>query len=416
MLLFFASLALGIRPVILIPGTYASLLKLNGTNLDSEWYCPRRIDDQIIWIDEAFFLPPFYNCLLDWATVYYDKENDRQASYPGASIYTWDFGELYGITYLDRMGHYSFLPYYSHLIHLFEDRGWKEHQSLFGAPFDWRFGMANLDHAKFWDQLKELVEKAWRLNNERVVLLGHSLGGYVLHMFLNEKCDEDWLAKYVERGILVAPSFSGAGKALRYAWTNQIQESIITISGDKVKQALQSMGAVHIHFPNYDLFGNATVVVGPDGKNYTASAVPDLLVKYGKVQGDNVNLVNLNRPYLEYAPRGPKVPEYVMFNSAIETEIGLKVLDNWENGTIEKMLGSGDSTLSGTPIYEWCKRHESNKNLVCYDVNSTDPITSHFGMIKNEGTMEILYQAVVNDTLTAPPLTKPRQSVRFEKM
>lgn len=176
------------------------------------------------------------------------------------------------------------------------------------------------------------------------------------------------------------------------------------------------MGAVHIHFPNFDLFGNATVVVGPDGNNYTASAVPDLLVKYKKIEGDNVDLMNLNRPYLDHAPRGPKISEYVMFNSGIETEIGLKVLDNWENGTIEKMIGSGDSTLSGTPIYEWCRRNSANKNLLCYDVNSSDPITSHFGMIKHEGTMELIYQAVVNDTLSAPPLIRPKEKVRFEKM
>ena len=107
---FLACTAFSLKPVVLIPGTYASVLQMTGSNMGLQWYCPKKVENSIIWLEEKYFVPPVVNCLLQWVTVHYDAKTDSQVPLPGANIDVYDFGGLGGVSYVDKfIGNISFV-------------------------------------------------------------------------------------------------------------------------------------------------------------------------------------------------------------------------------------------------------------------------------------------------------------------
>jgi hypothetical protein len=94
------------KPVILVPGTYASQLKITCQDCGAKWYCPKNLNDQVFWLDEKFIFPPAYNCLLHWVKQKYNEKDKCAGNIDGADIDVVDFGGLSGVTNVD-----SFLKY-----------------------------------------------------------------------------------------------------------------------------------------------------------------------------------------------------------------------------------------------------------------------------------------------------------------
>lgn len=388
--LFLASCLAKVRPVILIPGTYASVLRGTGHDLGLQWYCPQNLDDEFVWVHERFFIPPVLNCMLQWIRVYYNQTTNQAQSYPGIDFQVHDFGGIDGITHLDKfVGNISLIPYYSKLVTCFQEKGYVTGETLFGAPYDWRFGMAG-QHT-LYPKLKDLVETAYAKNEgEKVCLIGHSLGGFIAHEFLTKQTTQEWRDKYIAKAVYVAPSFGGAGEAVKFAWLREFQYSILHLSGEYIGNMIESAGAVHIHFPNFMLFDEEPVIYGPDDSVYYAKDLPQLFYDHGKIAGDNINLFKLNQPYLSKIPEPPNVRTYIMYNSGIPTENGYRIKDKWD-GELEPVVGRGDTTLNYIPIRRWCDMNNNNPFLECNDINNSDTSTSHFGMIKHVKTIDVIF-------------------------
>lgn len=383
-----------LKPVVLLPGTFASLLEITGKGLDLHWYCPKTANHQVFWIDELYFIPPILNCVIEWMRLYYDETTDTITSLKGADIDVVDFGGVGGIAYLDRIKeNVSFIPYYSYMIDYFLDQGYIERKNLFGAPFDWRFGIAGLNQQKFWDKLKNLIETAYELNEkQKVTLVGHSFGGFATQYFISTAAEKRWLDKYVEKGIAICPSFGGAGEALEYAWVRGFVK-FITIKTETLADTLETMGAVHIHFPNYELFGNTTVFIDPDGKEYQARDVVKLLTEHKRINGPNIKILEKNIPFFEKAPDCPKIPFEIIFNSAQPTRNGIK-LRTWDSDTVDEIIGRGDGTVMAEGIEKYCDMYKKSGLVKCHDINNTWNSGGHFNMIQDTETIELVYNKV----------------------
>ena len=81
-----------LQPVIFVPGTYASVLQMTGNNLGHQWYCPKSLNNQPLWINEFYFIPPIFNCVAQWLKIYYDPKTDEQVSHPNSKVDIIDFG------------------------------------------------------------------------------------------------------------------------------------------------------------------------------------------------------------------------------------------------------------------------------------------------------------------------------------
>lgn len=371
------SFSASLKPVILIPGTYASVLQMTGHDLGHQWYCPKTLNNTIIWIDEFYFIPPILNCVIQWAKVYYDSKNNEQVSHPNSTIDILDFGKLTGVTSIDKfIGNYSFIPYYTAMIDYFEKLGYQEGIDLFGAPIDWRLGLAASEKV-FHPRLIKLVEEIYAKTQQKVVLIGHSFGGYTVQNFLSNGASQEWIDKYIEKGIALAPSFGGAIESMLIAWTREIQK-IITIKNEFLTEALETMGAVHIHFYNWELFPNQTVVYTPDGTEIKTEKFSQFLIDHQKINGDSIPLLKLNEKFTSKFPNQTKAPLYIIYNSGRQTATAFKLKD-WDSDDIEKVYGEGDGTINAEGIRKYCNKYASNTH--CYDFKDDGPFGNHLMML-----------------------------------
>lgn len=387
---------LSLKPVVLIPGTYASVLQMTGSDMGLQWYCPKKMENKIIWLEEKYFIPPVVNCLLQWITVHYDAKTDSQVSLPGGNIDTYDFGGLNGVSYVDKfINNISFIPYYSKLIKLLKNKGYVEKETLYGAPVDWRFGLAN-NKKVFYPRLKKLCEDIKTKTGSKSVLIGHSFGGYCVQDFLANGVTKEWCDNYIDRGIMLAPSFSGSSETLGIAWDRDYSFHNINIDLKYLRAAIEGMGAVHIHFPNWEIYGDTTLIYGPNGEEFHARDIPQLLVDHGRITGDNVNLLNLNKPFFSKFPNITNAPSSIIYNSGRKTINGIKLTDWDSKNTYESLYGEGDGTLMSDGINKYCQKYKNTGLIDCHDLKVTSKSGSHFSMLLDAETLDLIYQKIGN--------------------
>jgi len=157
-------------------------------------------------------------------------------------------------------------PEFAALISYFESSYSNTANALQAAPYDWRL-VPDKTYLTAWCQgLQAQIENLYKANvNQKVNLIGHSLGNYQLLYFLNIFSTAAWKSTYVASYIGVSPPYGGAPQALE-----------AEISGVKIgDQSLPnwffgSFPSVPWLFPNPVAFPSTVVTV--DSRQYTASA------------------------------------------------------------------------------------------------------------------------------------------------
>jgi lecithin-cholesterol acyltransferase len=284
-------LSLSNKPVILLPGLGASLLQMTFTGVKLEWYCPTHLDHKVVLWNEEYLIPPILGCVFEWATLAYDPVTNAQKNLYDIEVDTVDWGGLGGIDHTDQtFFNISLIPYFTRIIKKLKDRGHIERFDLFGAPQDYRLGIVGMNAT--FDKLITLVEQAFANTGQKVVLVGHSFGGMCTQYFTDTYAPKDWVKKYIDSTVLIAPSFFGAGMTIPIAYRHVIPQ--FPISYPHFGELLEGFGGIHTHFPNFDLYKDDIFVIGPDDSQYTIDQVPGILFQTGKISGQNQNFIQLN--------------------------------------------------------------------------------------------------------------------------
>lgn len=83
---------------------------------------------------------------------------------------------------------------------------------VFAFPYDFRF----IQHQEYYEQLfaayKKFIEKEY--NNEKFILVAHSMGGILLQHFLHFYADKRWVSKYIAKVYYINTPFGGCPMAL----------------------------------------------------------------------------------------------------------------------------------------------------------------------------------------------------------
>ncbi|OHT04666.1 lcat-prov protein [Tritrichomonas foetus] len=194
------------NPIVLLPPLYGTHLFATYNKTDIPWYCPKTMNDELLWVSSKFIVPPFYNCLVLLTQGTFDNETNQIKNLPGIDIKVHDFEGEESVSYIIN-GTFKFIDNYYSLLKYYKQRNYTVGENLFIAPYDWR--MAPLFIDDFWPKFQAIIEKAFIQNNEKVTLLGFSMGTFMIHYFLTEKASKDWISKYVEKVVLLAPSWGG---------------------------------------------------------------------------------------------------------------------------------------------------------------------------------------------------------------
>ncbi|OHT03349.1 Lecithin:cholesterol acyltransferase family protein [Tritrichomonas foetus] len=392
MFLLLPLIAKSLRPLIIMPGLYGSNLYATYTDFAKHWYCPKTFEDEIAWVDAKFVVPPLYNCLFEMLACRYDEETQSITSQTNIDIHVHDFGGVDGISKVAELYSWKLIESFGNLVDFLKDRGYEVKKNLFGAPYDWRFGVAGLNKTSFFLEYQQLVEQAYEINGkQKVVLLGYSLGTFVLSHFLGRLMTPEWKEKYIERIILLAPALAGSGDTLPVAWNKEFP-LIPLITNDIIKQSLEHIPVIHGLFPNHVVYAGDEVIRTPEGQSITPEMLPDFLVQHGKYSGDSEKMLRISEELSKLAPADPGVDMKIIYNSALPTSFALNFIDGFDQEPeVETVSGDGTVPSKGP---EWIADNWNlNGQYILEELNlmRNDDDFDHMGIGNNAYVNQLIF-------------------------
>ncbi|KAH0790408.1 Lecithin:cholesterol acyltransferase family protein [Histomonas meleagridis] len=333
----------------------------------TRWYCPKPKDERF-WIRFKYLIPPFISCFLDWVGVDYDEESDEIKSRENVSIYTDDFGGMEGLRGTGpKIFGRSVPSYFQKYIKNLEKIGYTADKNIVGAPYDWRFGTAQPD--AYFDKVKKLIEKVYEENeNQKVIIISHSLGTQIAHRFLTEKTDPTWRSKYIDSCTLIAPSFSGASFTFTAFW--RLNSKYLSFSKlRRIREFIGSLGSLHVHIPHSLGYVNTTLFVDKNGTNYNGSSLIEILIANGRLSEKERKIGERNFKFIRQWPKALDVNTNILYNSGFKTTLGLNT-SKWKDfGKGIDVPGDG---IVGSAVIDWmCNNWDlGNKTFNCLDYHS----------------------------------------------
>ncbi|KAK8860368.1 hypothetical protein M9Y10_012032 [Tritrichomonas musculus] len=388
MILILINLISSLKPVILLPPLYGTNLHVSYTNANLPWYCPKTMNDNLLWIDPKLLVPPRYNCVLQLLQSFYNNKTGKVENRPGVDISVHDFGGEQSVQYVDGgiLG-FQFFDTYASMLQYFKSHGYEIGRNLFTAPYDWRNAPVAIDD--FWPKLKNLVEKAHQINGEKVTIMGYSCGGYSLHRFLTAKVTEDWKHEHIEKIVFTVPSFGGTMDAIDILLNHH--SSVMPIHNENIAKLSEGLPFVHSHLLNEEVYGNLPLVRGPEGEIYTARDLPNLLISHNAIRKSFHDIMKVGVELTKKAPKDVNMPTAIIYNSGYPTRFTINFKNGWDQIPIVE-TSRGDGTVPSHAA-EWACQHWEHKKYpkVCIDFDNHEERFRHQPLSRNPFVHELLF-------------------------
>ncbi|EAY07279.1 Lecithin:cholesterol acyltransferase family protein [Trichomonas vaginalis G3] len=333
--------------------------------------------DELIWVDATMFISKRKDCLCKLLTPRLDSDG-KIRNYKNISIYVKDFGGDESVRYAAnaKIFNYSFVESMAGIIDILKGQGYTLKKDLFVAPYDWRISPAFSED--FHQDLKILIENASKINNQKVTLFGFSLGGFNSQQFLSKRVNQAWKDQFIEQLILLAPSFVGTTSNLLYFWTRS-SPLVPFYHAPELKELVEGWPCIHSHNPNLIVFGNRTVVIGPDGTNYTSEKVFEFASKFNLIRPKYFEMYKKSYEITKSYPEEPHVKTTLLFNSGLDTTEILDFKKGWDKYPHE-IFTPGDTRIPAHGM-EWVCKNWSN--IKCFDFNRHNKQFEHQALINN---------------------------------
>ncbi|XP_050214994.1 lecithin-cholesterol acyltransferase-like 1 [Mercurialis annua] len=347
-----------LHPVIIVPGSGGNQLEARLTSsykptslLCNRWFplIKQKEGWFRLWFDPSVMLPPFTHCLADRLMLYYHQDLDDYCNAPGIETRVPHFGSTDSLLCLDP-NLKAVTEYMAPLVQSLQEIGYIDGESLFGAPYDFRYGLAAKGHpckvgSKFLQDLKQVIEKASSQNGGKpVIILSHSLGGLFALQLLNRN-SISWRKKYIKHFI-----------ALSAPWGGSVQLMLTLASGNTLGvpfvdpllvRGEQRSSETNIWLlPNPKIFGTNELVTTPNA-TYSSYDIPQFLNDIGFPEGVYPYESRILPLILEEGLIAPEVPITCIIGSGVETAESLIYGGN--NGFDEQptvVNGDGDGTVN----------------------------------------------------------------------
>ncbi|OVA08619.1 Lecithin:cholesterol/phospholipid:diacylglycerol acyltransferase [Macleaya cordata] len=396
-----------LHPLILVPGSGGNQLEARLT----KDYKPSSLICRIwsrpggrwfrLWFDTTVLIAPFTECFADRMTLHYDPVKDDYQNAPGVETRDdqtgWKCGTMnWNLDWIGILDHsYDLLhitAYMAPLVESLEQQGYIEGQNLFGAPYDFRYGLAAEGHpsavgTKYLQQLKELIEKASNSNGGKpVIILSHSLGGlFVLH-FLNRNLIS-WRRKFVKHFV-----------ALSAPWGGTVQEMLTFASGYSlgvplvdpllVRDEQRSSESNLWLLPAPKLFGHQLPLVITPETTYSAFDIPRFLDDIGFPEGVEP-YKNRTLPLTERLV-APKVPITCIIGTGVKTPETLFYGKDGFEKQPEIVYGDGDGTVNLVSLLrlesEWADDYDQEAKELLKVIKI--PGVSHTSVLQDDVALE----------------------------
>ncbi|CAD6341482.1 unnamed protein product [Miscanthus lutarioriparius] len=392
------------HPVVLIPGAGGNQLEARLT----EDYKPSSLVCRVwplvrgrggwfrLWFDPSVLVAPLTRCFAERMTLSYDADADDYRNAPGVETRVSDFGSTSTLRYLDP--NLKLLTGYMNTLAttLEEKAGYEEGRDLFGAPYDFRYGLAGPGHPSqvgsgYLQRLRLLVESACAANGGRpAILVAHSLGG-LFALQLLARSPPQWRAAHVRRLVTLSTPWGGSvQEMLTFASGNTLGVPFVDASliRDEQRTAESNLWLL----PTPKVFGNTTLVVSRShNRSYSAKNMTQFLRDIGFEEGVEPYRARI-RPLVEALPE-PGVPVTCLVGTGVDTVESLVYGDGgFDEDPDEVVYGDGDGTVNLASLVGPIKAWSDSPTQVVEVVEL--PRVSHSGMLNDKSALEQIIRIV----------------------
>lgn len=271
------------------------------------------------------------------------------------------------------------------LVESLEQIGYINGKTLFGAPYDFRYGLAADGHksqvgSKFLQDLKHLIEKASISNGgKQVILISHSLGGLFILQLLN-KNTLSWRQKFIKHFISLSTPFGGTvEEMLTFASGNSL--GVPLVDPLLVREEQRSSESNLWLLPNPNIFDKKNPLVITPNTSYTANDIPQFLNDIGFSQG--VCPYKVRTLPLLHRIEAPSVPITCIMGSGVKTPETLIYGDKGFDQQPDIVYGDGDGTVNMVSLLALESLWDHSVRNQSLKVIKLDGV-SHTSILKNE--------------------------------
>lgn len=398
------------HPVVLIPGAGGNQLEARLT----EGYEPSSLVCRVwplvrgrggwfrLWFDPSVLVAPLTRCFAERMTLSYDADADDYRNAPGVETRVSDFGSTSTLRYLDP--NLKLLTgYMNTLASTLEEAGYEEGRDLFGAPYDFRYGLAGPGHpsqvgSAYLQRLRLLVESACAASGGRpAILVAHSLGG-LFALQLLARSPPRWRAAHVRRLVTLSTPWGGSvQEMLTFASGNTLGVPFVdpSLIRDEQRTAESNLWLL----PTPSVFGNTTLVLSrAHNRSYSAKNMTQFLRDIGFEEGVEPYRARI-RPLVEALPE-PGVPLTCLVGTGVDTVESLVYGDRGFDEAPEKVVyGDGDGTVNLASLIGPIKAWSDSPAQVVEVVEL--PKVSHSGMLSDKSALEQIIRIIDSINLNA---------------
>uniref|UniRef100_A0A0E0M5R4 Lecithin-cholesterol acyltransferase-like 1 n=1 Tax=Oryza punctata TaxID=4537 RepID=A0A0E0M5R4_ORYPU len=381
-----AASATGLHPVVLLPGATCSQVeaRLTDAYLPPSPQCaataPRRGTGARwfrLWKNStALDDPTVAPCVADQLSVVFDRVASDYRDKRGVETRLLDFGSTRGFLADDPADRDLCM---GRLVEALERVGYRDGETLFGAPYDFRQPPAATEQpcrsfSLFRRRLRELVERASRINGDRpVVLVSHSQGGYFALEFLN-RSPREWCRRHVKHFVMASTGAGGFVGSMRFLATRDDD-------GSPLGRVGRSSAIKFTPLPSPKVFDRHTPLVITRHKNYTAQDMPEFMAAVG-LPASEVTLYKTRALPVAMSFRAPVVPTTCINGAGVPTTEKLVYWNGDFGKNPQVVYGDGDGVVNSASI------------LALDTVIGDDPKQEYYKSVKIAGASHV---GVVSD-------------------
>ncbi|KAE9609348.1 hypothetical protein Lal_00020678 [Lupinus albus] len=234
------------------------------------------------------------------------------------------------------------------LVDSLQQLGYSDGETLFGAPYDFRYGLAAKGHpsqvgSKFLEDLKSLIEKASTSNGGKpVILLSHSLGSLFALQLLNRN-SPSWRKKFIKHFIALSAPWGGSMDEM-FTFASGITLGIPLVDPLILRNEQRTSESNLWLLPNPKVYGDHTSLVITQNRSYSAYDMVDFLKDIGYPEGIYPYKTRI-APLIENIV-APKVPITCIIGTGVKTVESLFYKNSDFDEQPEVLYGDGDGTVN----------------------------------------------------------------------
>lgn len=374
-------------PVVFVPGDGGSQVeaKLNKTSV-VHYICEKTTKDYFnIWLNMELLVPIVIDCWIDNIKLVYNNVTRITINAPGVETRIPGWGTSETVEWLDP-SHASTGAYFKFIGDVLVKLGYSRNKSIRGAPFDFR--KAPNENQEYFVKLKALIEDTYKENNnERVMMVAHSMGGPMSLYFLNLQTQE-WKDKYIKALVSLSGAWGGSVKAMKvYAIGDDLGSYVLNESVMRQEQITSPSLAWLL--PSQFYWKKDEVLVQTDKKNYSLSNLKDFFIDINYLDGWEMKVDT--EPYtLNFTAPGVEV--HCLYGTEVPTVEKLYYKPGtWLDGKPTLINGDGDGTVNRRSL-EGCLRWQSQQKQKVYA--RPLPKVDHMAILSNINVLQYIQNLV----------------------